>query len=208
MTQTTSPVDTPPAKKQVRFAQQNLVHEVPRSDSDVFPHLHWSREDLKEILDRSRELALSLSRRMGSSCTGDEQSCSDDLAESVRGLELLMPAVTQQRIVVKMQARRAVLLTQKVQRELGVSDPDLMAQVISQVTCQSMKTARAVGLSDERAASLPEEETSDMNGNETSDNQSNVSDTSSATSNFEKRIRERHRRSKERRMRKLVSEAA
>ena len=203
MTQTTSPVDTPPAKKQVRFAQENLVHEVPRYDTDVLPHLHWSSADLKEILDRSRELALTLSRTMDSSCKLDEQSCSDDLAERVRGLELLMPAVTQQRILVKMQTRRAVLLTQKVQRELGVSDPDLMAQVISQATSQSMKTARAVGLSDERAAALHEDETSDMNGSESS-----VSDTTSITANFDERIRERHRRSKERRMRKLVSEAA
>ena len=200
MTQTTSPVDTPPAKKQVRFAQENLVHEVARCDSDVFPHLHWSSADLKQILDRSRELALSLSRRMDSSCNGDEQSFSDGVTESVRELELLIPAVTQQRIVVKTQARRAVVLTQKVQRELGVSDPDLMAQVISQVTSQSMKTARAVGLSDERAAALPEEETLAMNGS--------LSNTSSTTSNFDEKIRERHRRSKERRMRKLVSEAA
>ena len=204
-------LSSPSTKRTVGFASKQTVHEIPRSEDDELSLLHWSQEELNEILLENRKLAIAMSERIAESSSSkslvasevettntddtqhDRNNNDNDISESIRGLELFIPAIRKQRMSTRMQVRKAVLLAQRLQHKFGgACDTNLLAQVCSQASSTSEKVARDLGLFDERAVLVQENQQAH-----------HVSDVS-----LDERILERSRRSKQRRMKKLVSQAA
>jgi hypothetical protein len=204
--------DTSSPTTMVRFNDTITIHDFEKYGSEESSLFWWSQDEQAEIVKQCQRIVSLLQSSCHYSSLSPDKSVlvlEQSNVDCSRGLEQFLPgAVAEQQRLVPSQAHKAILMAQAEQQKRGIHDPQCLAQIYLPYSLKCIELANLRAILDEqfvrsdddtatRTIEVPDEERQQQ-GPSHEERPFSYSD----------KCRERYNRSKQRRKRKIATEAA